>query len=135
MGARTAGPPAGKLFLTLATAPGDANVLASLKQRCGTDGRPAGGKTVSHISNCSRRGKCARPIKTKMRHGSAGPPAGKLFLTLATAPGAANVLAPLKQRCVTDRQPAGEKTVSHIKNCTRRGRCARPIKTKMRHGS
>ena len=53
----------------------------------------------SHISNCARRGKFARPIITKMRHDSAGPPAGKLFLTLATAPGAANVLAPLKQRC------------------------------------
>ena len=68
------------------------------------------------------------------RHGSAGPPAGKLFLALATVPGAANVLAPVKQRCGTDFRSAGGKTVSHISNCARCGKCPRPSKTKMRHG-
>ena len=43
---------------------------------CVTARRPAGGKTVSHISNWSRCGKCARPVhyvcsvhKTHVRHG------------------------------------------------------------------
>ena len=53
----------------------------------------------------------------------AGPPAKKLFLTLVTVPGAANVLAPYimcdpytEHMCVTGRRPGGEQIVSHISN-------------------
>ena len=49
--------------------------------------RPAGGQIVSHISNWPRRGDCAtsNPVRYD-------PPAKKMFLTLVTGPGTANVL-------------------------------------------
>ena len=114
-----------------------------IKLMCVTARRPAGppaGKTVSLISNCSRRGNCARPVhyerclhKTHVRH---GPPARrrKTVSHISNCSRRGSVLAPyimcdpyMKLMCVTARRPAGRKTNSHLSNCSRDGKCARSV--------
>ena len=73
---------ADKLFLTLVTGPGAANVLP---HSCAL--RPCGGKKKSHISIWPRHGNVIP--HTRVRHSLA---AEKLMPILATCPGAANVL-------------------------------------------
>ena len=65
------------------------------------------------VHRCYQRSKYARPIKTKMWHDSAGPPVGKLFVTLTTAPGVANLLRSVNKLAGMDFRSTGGKTVSH----------------------